>query len=135
MKAQIRVEFIFGIVVFVVVMYFFFSQINTLFLTVSEDSMRDALKAKAIGALTLLLEDTGVGLADEPYKLSSSKVGMLTDCSLLDKYDLGQYKLTIRDSTSQIIFCGSKSLEPPVVTVSRIIIINGDYGTATMEMY
>jgi hypothetical protein len=121
-----------------------------LFSIVSQDSKNDALKGKAIGALTLILEDSGepydwettgnvvrVGLAIEPYKLSGGKMNKLNgECELLDKYELGQYKLTIRNSASEIkVGCGSKTLEPPVVTVSRAVFIDGDYGTATLEMY
>lgn len=134
MKAQVRVEFIFGVVFFSILIYFLASQITTLSVSVEQDSIRDSLKGKAITTLTLLSE--GI-LADEPYKLNRDKINMLSrdNCGLLDNYDLGQYRLTINDYASQILFCGSKSLGPPVVSITRTVFVDGNYGNITLEMY
>ncbi len=151
MKAQIRIEFIFGILIFSGLIFFFSSQITTLFSTILQDSARDVMKGKAISTLTLLLEDPGapdnwidrpksevirVGLADSPYKLNMNKINRLmnNNCELLERYDLGQYRLKITWPGSEIL-CGSRSLELPVVSVTRNAIIENDYGIVSLEMF
>jgi len=149
MKAQIRLDFIFGIVIFVVVIFFVSTQLSNILQIVLTDANLDNLKAKAIGAITILSESPGdptnweslqyvnrVGLADRPYFLNLNKVTKLnSDCSLLDNMNLFPYRLTVYDSTSRILICGSGSLKPPLVTVTRTIIINNQYGNITLEMY
>ena len=151
MKAQVRVEFIFGVFIFAVLMFFLASQINTLFSVVSGNSQIESLKGKTISTLTFLAEDTGepsdwnleatgniqrLGLADLPYKLNRNKINRLnSECMLLDNYSLGQYRLTVKNSVSEILFCGSKSLDAPVVSITKTVFVDGDYGNITLEMY
>ena len=59
MKGQIRVEFIFGIVIFIIIIFLVVTQTNTLYSSLLGDSRKDALKAKAINVVDILVEDTG----------------------------------------------------------------------------
>lgn len=59
MKGQIRVEFILGIVIFIIVIFLVVTQTNTLYSSLLSDSRKDALKAKAINVIDILVEDTG----------------------------------------------------------------------------
>ena len=157
MKGQVRIEFIIGIVIFAAIIFFLSSQITILFSTVVQDANRESLKGKAITALTVLLEDEGdpvnwesqptgniirVGLADEPYKLNNNKLTRLrNECSLLERYELGKYRLIFesyvitRIPMSPIQLCGSENIGAPIVSVARNVYINGIYTKATLELY
>jgi len=158
MLGQIRVEFIFGIIIFALVMFFIVTQTNTLFSSLLTDSRSDALKAKALDAIKILVEDKGdppswndipsstkrVGLAEQPYFLSKSKVLTLnSNCTitadiyknLLWNFDLKAYRLKVYNSTHQLLFCGYDSLEPVNVMETRYVYIDGGYGRITLEMW
>ena len=98
MFGQIRIEFIFGIVIFALVIFYIVTQTNTLFSSLLTDSRSDTIKAKALNSIKILVEDVGdppnwetvapgnvkrVGLAYnqsyqpypfQPYNLSKSKI-------------------------------------------------------------
>lgn len=151
MKGQIRVEFIFGVVIFGIIIFFIASQLNTIFTTVLTDSRTDTIRAKSINILTLLIEDKGnpedweikplsqvkrIGLANKPYDLSINKIMKLNEnCNLLEKFDLKSYRLKIFDSNGQILFCGYESLEPPTVLIIRYVLIDGEFGNISLEMW
>lgn len=158
MFGQIRVEFIFGIIIFALIMFFIVTQTNTLFSSLLSDSRADALKAKASNAIRILVEDEGdpkdwtalnvkrVGLASgQPYNLSKSKVLALnSNCSttsdiyknLLWNFDLKAYRLKVYNSTyHQILFCGFDSLEPVTVMETRYVFIDNGYGKVTLELW
>jgi hypothetical protein len=158
MLGQIRVEFIFGIILFALIMFFIVTQTNTLFSSLLTDSRSDALKAKALNAIKILVEDRGnppnwnntpgstkrVGLAEQPYFLSKSKVITLnSNCTntpdiyknLLWNFELKAYRLKVYNSTHQILFCGYDSLEPVNVIETRYVYIDGDFGRVTLEMW
>ena len=164
MLGQIRVEFIFGIILFALIMFFIVTQTNTLFSSLLTDSRSDALKAKALNAIKILVEDKGnpenwdeiaqsnpanvkrVGLIyNQPYNLSKNKILNLSyNCSytadlyknLLWNFDLKAYRLKVYNSTNhQILFCGYDSLEPVTVMETRYVYIDGDYGRVTLEMW
>jgi hypothetical protein len=97
MFGQIRIEFIVGILIFAVIIFFIVNQTNITFSTLLTDSRADILKTKASNAITILVEDKGeppnwdsitvirVGLANEPYSLSIDKINNLkSDCNLLE---------------------------------------------------
>jgi len=163
MLGQIRIEFIFGIILFALIIFFIVTQINILFSSLVSDSRSDALKARAINTLRILVEDQGdpptwdniaqaspgsvkrVGLAyqSQPYNLSRSKVLNLSqNCSTSDLYknllwnfDLKAYRLKVYNSTNRILFCGFDSLEPPVVFETRYVFIDNDFGKVTLELW
>lgn len=153
MKGQFRLDFIFGVVVFAVVIFFIASQVNNAFLTTATDSRIDSLKARAIETINFLAEDSGdpanwetdisnvkrIGLAyqDTPYELSKSKIDALkTDnCSLLERLNLGGYRLTIFNSTSQLLFCGFVGVSTVQVKVTRAVYIDNDFGNITLELW
>ncbi len=158
MLGQIRVEFIFGIILFALIMFFIVTQTNTLFASLLTDSRSDLLKAKAIDAIKIFVEDKGdptnwnntpsstkrVGLAEQPYLLSKSKVLTLNfNCTytadiyknLLWNFDLKAYRLKVYNSTHQLLFCGYDSLEPVSVMETRYVYIDGGFGRVTLEMW
>lgn len=162
MKGQIRIEFIFGIVVFALVIVLVVTLTNTLYSSLLRDSRKDVLKAKAINAIDILIEDTGdppdwstlpaasvkrVGLAynqglGQPYSLSVDKISALNaSCgcgcwqNLLWNYNFSSYRIKIYNSTQQVLFCGYESLELPTVMETRYVYINGDLGNITLELW
>jgi len=152
MRGQIKVEFVFAMVVFSTIVFFIASQTNVLFTGILTDSRNDILKAKGIAVLDYLVTSPGdppnwenlttanrVGLAAPsllPYTLSKAKVNALqTNCTNLDVFDLGGYRLTIYDDKSQILFCGFRSLESPTAVVIRYVSIEDIEGNVTLEMY
>jgi len=158
MLGQIRVEFIFGIILFALIMFFIVTQTNTLFASLLTDSRSDLLKAKAIDAIKIFVEDRGdppswnntpsntkrVGLAEQPYFLSKSKVLTLnSNCTytadvyktLLWNFDLKAYRLKVYNSTHQLLFCGYDSLEAVSVMETRYVYIDGSFGRVTLEMW
>jgi len=159
MFGQIRVEFVFGMIIFALIIFFIITQTNTLFSSLLTDSRTDAVKAKASNAIKILVEDKGdpidwnstpsstkrVGLAEQPYFLSKSKVITLnSNCTntpdiyknLLWNFNLKAYRLKVFNSTNhQILFCGYDSLEPVTVMETRYIFVDGDFGRITLELW
>jgi len=160
MLGQIRVEFIFGIIIFAILITFIITQTNTLFSSLLTDSRSDNLKAKAANAIKILVEDKGdpqnwdampvsdvkrTGLVyNQPYNLSKNKILNLSyNCSntadlygnLLWNFNLKAYRLKVFNSTDQILFCGFDSLEPPLVIETRYIFVDNDFGKITLEMW
>jgi hypothetical protein len=150
MSGQIRIEFIFSVVIFCVILFFILSQLNILFSAIITDSESDISKVIATNAITVLLEDRGdppnwqtnpgntrwVGLAIEPYVLSKQKITELNkNCSLLDNYNLKFYFLIIYNSTSQILSCGHDILDPPVAVVMRYAFVDNGIGNVTIKVW
>jgi len=161
MLGQIRIEFIFSVIVFTVIIFYIITQTNTLFSSLLVDSKSDALKAKASNVIQILVEDKGdppdwdtiaqtnpngvkrVGLAYSPYNLSKAKIMNLSyNCSGSDPYknilwnfNLSAYKIRIFNSTHQILSCGLQTSEPGAVMETRYIFIDGGYGKLILEMW
>jgi len=154
MFGQIRIEFVFGIIIFALIIFFIITQTNTLFSSLLTDSRTDAVKAKASNAIKILVEDNGdppnwetlpdasvkrIGLAyNQPYNISKNKVirlSTLNNCTLLNNFDLKAYRLKVYNSTQQILFCGFDSLEPVTVMETRYIFVDGDFGNVTLELW
>jgi len=153
MFGQVRVEFIFGLMLFILLIIFIISQTNVLFTSLITDSKSDKLKAKAINSVKILVEDKGdpenwwnvqdsnvkrVGLAEQPYNLSINKLNRLAspnNCTLLQNFDLGAYRLKISNSTQQLLMCGFNSLEPATATEVKEVYINGNLGTVSLELW
>jgi len=153
MLGQLRVEFIFGLMLFILLIFFIITQINVLFTSLVTDSKADKLKSKSINAVKILVEDKGypqnwwnvpdanikrVGLAGQPYNLSINKINRLAspnNCTLLDNFNLRAYRLKISNSTHQLLMCGIDSLEPATVIEVKKVYINGDMGTVSLELW
>lgn len=156
MRGQIKIDFVFGVIVFSVIIFFIVSQTNTLFSSLLTDSKSDALKARATSAIDILVEDPGdpanwdsaggvkrIGLASSPYVLSRAKVLNLSyNCSnsdlyknLLWNFDMKAYRLRIYNSTKQIMLCGFDSLEAPTVTETRYVMIDNEYGRVVLDLW
>jgi len=161
MLGQIRIEFIFGMLIFSLIIFFIVTQTSTLFSSLLIDSESDALKAKATSVIRILVEDKGdptnwdtiaqanpgnvkrVGLADSPYNLSKTKVNNLSyNCSnsdavrnLIGNFELKAYRLRVFNSTQQILICGYQSLEPVTVTETRYVFIDNGYGRVILELW
>lgn len=158
MIGQMRIEFVLALVLFVLMMVFIVSQINTLFSSLLTDSKIDDLKAKSVNAMKVLVEDIGdppnwfyptmpdsgikrIGLAsarDQPYSLSKAKINRLAssnNCTHLEKFDLKAYRLKIYNSTHRMLFCGFDSLEPPAATEIKYVYIDGGFGNISLELW
>jgi hypothetical protein len=161
MLGQIRIEFIFSVIVFTVIIFFIITQTNTLFSSLLVDSKSDTLKTKASNVIQILVEDKGdppnwdtiaqtnpngvkrVGLAYNPYNLSKTKILNLSyNCSGSDPYknilwnfNLNAYKIRIFNSTHQILSCGLRTSEPGAVMETRYVFIDGGYGKLILELW
>ena len=153
MFGQVRIEFIFGMVIFGLVIFFIVSGTNLVLSRILWESRSNSLKAKAISVLTIMVEDEGepvnwqilpdssvkrVGLANQPYNLSREKVNRLSspnNCTLLNNFDLRAYRLKIYNSTNLILFCGFDSLEPVTAIVKKSIFIDNSFGNISLEMW
>lgn len=150
MHGQIRIEFIFGMIIFATIIFFIVTQFNTLISTTLSDNRINNLKAKTNSVITILIGDKGdpidwethisdtkrVGLANTPYDLSKSKVNSLNQsCNLLDILNLTEYRLKIYNSTNMILFCGIGTLKPATITVYRSIFVDNGFGNITLELW
>ncbi len=158
MKGQIRVEFIFGVIVFAIVIFMVVSQINTIFISSGTDSLSDILKAKAVGFLDIVLKDSGdpdnwetnpllmkrIGLSynDQPFNLSLAKIQAIDSnrdsenrCYLLDSLDLGGYRLLIYKGENLILECGLETTTVTLVSVGRSVFIEDEYGSVILEVW
>ena len=161
MLGQIRIEFIFGMILFSILIFFIVTQSNTMFSSLLVDSKSDALKTKAANVIKILVEDSGdpptweniamsspgnvkrVGFAITPYNLSRQKVQNLSyNCSNFDSYnnllgnfEMKAFRLRVYNSTQQILNCGFQSLEPISVTETRYVFIDNEYGRVVLELW
>ena len=150
MKGQVKLEFIFGVVMFAIVIFWVVSQINTVYVGIGSDSRNDVLRTKAYNIMSYLGEGSGetnwesiaspklIGLAynNQPYNLSESKIDKLnSSCSLLDAYNFGAYRITIQDASGELLFCGSRSISQIRIMITRSVWIEDRYGNMTVEVW
>ncbi len=150
MKGQVKLEFIFGVVMFAIVIFWVISQINTVYAGVGTDSRNDVLRAKGYNIMSYLAEGSGetnwesstspklIGLAydNQPYNLSENKIDKLnSNCSLLDDYNFGAYRITIQDDSDELLFCGSQSISQLRIMITRSVWIEDRYGNMTVEVW
>jgi len=77
-----------------------------------------------------------VGLADQPNALSADKIAVLNgNCDLLLNFGLSTYRLRIYNSTNLLLFCGTESLSPAKITVSKYVRIGNSLGNITLELW
>jgi len=134
MLGQTRLEFIFGVIIFAIILLYIVTQINNIFSTTINDYDVDTSKAKAVNAMKIILEN----ITYEPYEASTAKIYDLNQsCSYLDTLDIGTYRLKIYNSTSMLLFCGTESLKPPKIFISKYIafIEESDLGNVTLEVW
>ncbi|MCD6477088.1 MAG: hypothetical protein J7K26_02920 [Candidatus Aenigmarchaeota archaeon] len=138
MKAMIKVEFIFGIIVFIIIIIYSMSQINSMFIISSSDSKIDVNKLRANTILNLISEDDSIGLIVEPYRFYNPTDLKNNGCPNLEKYNLGQYRLTLYQSGQDepIIKCGSNNTLPAsIFEVKYISFDDNTYGRMVLEMW
>ena len=150
MKGQVKLEFIFGVVMFAIVIFWVVSQINTVYAGIGSDSRNDVLRAKAYNIMSYLAEGSGdtnwesaaspesIGLAynNQPYNLSENKIDKLnSNCSLLDNYNLGAYRIIIEDDSGELLFCGSQSISQIRIIITRSVWVEDRYGNMTVEVW
>lgn len=153
MLGQLKIEFIFSVVVFALVLFFVVSQINTLFTAIIADSEADISKSVVMNAMTVLLEDPGdpqdwetiaqsnpedvkrVGLAIEPYVLSRQKIFELNrSCGLLHNYSLVDYTLYIFNSTDRMLTCGYETPSAPMATITKYALVDNEVVNVTLQV-
>jgi hypothetical protein len=154
MLGQTRLEFIFGVIIFALIILYIVSQINNTFSTVINDYNVNNIKAEANDITEILILDKGnpenwdilveqgptvvktVGLANEQNVLSSSKIYELNkNCSLMSNFGIDNYRLKIYNSTNLLLFCGTNSLKPAQVVVSKYVMVENDLGNITLELW
>jgi hypothetical protein len=75
-------------------------------------------------------------ISNQPYNVSKEKVyGLSQDCSNLDVFNLGTYRLKIYNSTNLMLLCGTDTLTPPKIFVSKYVLIENDTGNVTLELW
>lgn len=145
MKGQIKIEFVLGVVVFAMIIFYVASQINNAFLATNVDSKLDVLKARSISLMDALTKNSEIGLALESGNLNKTKIEIWNNqsCSELDRYRLGGYRLIISetDETKPLLFCGYVGISSIRTNVIRSVKITNEttgvtnYGNITMEMW
>jgi hypothetical protein len=77
-----------------------------------------------------------VGLANQPGVLSADKIATLnSNCDLLLNFGLNTYRLRIYNSTDLLLYCGTESLSPAKITVSKYVKIGNSLGNITLETW
>jgi hypothetical protein len=133
MKGQTRLEFIFGIIIFSVLVFYVVSQINTSFSSQISNYESYTLNTKALNTVKFLAESK---LAASPYNLSLAKLDVLrSDCSSIDAYGLGSYSLRIYNSTDIEVSCGTQTLKAPRASVSKSVLVRNTLGNITLEIW
>lgn len=158
MKGQIRIEFIFGVVIFAIIIFLMVGQMNTIFTSVGTDSLSDTTKARGIGFLDMIVKDSGSPLTwesdpssivrfglsyyNQPFNLSMAKIVALNisrnpenRCLLLEDQGLGGYRLTIYKNNVLILECGEQVVTPFLETISRPVFIEDEYGQISLEVW
>ena len=158
MRGQARIEFILGIVVFTVIIFFIISYLNTVSISVASDSKLDTLKIKARNMIRYLVEDPGeprdwwkdpdnaerIGLSTGvPYRLSLIKIDKINttrdsmgNCILLDAFNPKGYRLRIYGSNRLLLFCGFEGETPLTAFVTENVYVNIlGKGNITLEVW
>lgn len=146
MKGVIKVEFILGVVIFAIIIFYIATQINTSFSSVNADTRLDILKSESISILAILATDKDIGLAYEKDVLDINKIttweatktSTNQECTQMKYFELGGYRLNIyhESYSAPILFCGYVGLSPIRTTVTRHIKFNdGHIGNMTLELW
>lgn len=77
-----------------------------------------------------------IGLASGQNVLSSSKIDSLSKtCDLMLNFGIDNYRLKIYNSTNLLLYCGTDSLKPAQVVVSKYIMVENSLGNITLELW
>lgn len=78
-----------------------------------------------------------VGLiSKQPYNISEEKIdGLKQNCDRLNAFDFKTYRLKIYNSTDLLLLCGTETLKPPIVSVSKNILIENNLGNITLDLW
>jgi len=76
-------------------------------------------------------------IAKYPYNVSKEKVDNLKqNCDRMNIFfGIRSYRLKIYNSTDLLLFCGTDTLKPPKVFVSKYVLVENDSGNITLEMW
>ncbi|MBU3905016.1 MAG: hypothetical protein KJ906_02625 [Nanoarchaeota archaeon] len=144
MKGVIKVEFILGVVIFAIIIFYVASQINTAFIGINVDTNLDMLKSESISVLTILANDKVVGLSYNKNTLSLTKINEWNEaktnneCNQLKSFNLGGHRLNVykEDEPKAVLFCGYVGLSTLRTNVVRHVKFDdGKIGNMTMEMW
>ena len=138
MKAQVKIDFIIGTVMFGLLVLFLASQISNSLRAASLDSNFDSLRASGTAVMTTLLTDKDWLAESEPYALSLLKVDSLADdCNRLQSLELISYRLRIflTETGTFLLNCGSVGLPDTFVTISRFVEIDGEKGEVSLDLW
>lgn len=152
MKGQVKLEFIFAIAFFGILLFVIATQVINANKITRLDSDADALKAKAVSIVTVLAEDNGepenweecgsdacikrIGLAYSTFNLSKTKIMKLkNNCDLMKKFDVQGYLLIVTDSESELLLCGYGNVTPVMASVKKPVFIEGKLGSIALDMW
>ena len=150
MKGQVKIEFLLGIVVFAVIIFYVGSQIGTAFTSLNTDTKLDILKAKSVTVLDILTKDSvnGLALEDPVNKLSiinnldetriaewDANRGPNGECLDMEKFDLDGYRLVINKADTEVLFCGFVGITRIRSNAVRFVKIGAEYGDITLELW
>ena len=128
MKGQVRIEFVFGLVVYTVIVLFIASQVKSNFTSITSDSYLDTTKAKALNIINHFIYDLS---ADGDITLS--EVQNIDCVNFESTYDILGYRLTIFRSDTEVKFCGAIG-DNPIVSIERDVIISSEPGLVRLEL-
>lgn len=147
-KAQIKVEFIFSVLFFSMVIFFVGVELNRILSSSIQDSSLDSLKSQANSMLDILVGEgepknwennppaaKRIGLGSPAYNLSVAKINALkNNCTLVDeKFGVSSYALII-DTTQELLSCGYGG--PKIRSVAeRSVYVEGKYGKIILELW
>jgi hypothetical protein len=149
-KGQIRIDFIFSLIFFTVMLFFIALLVNSSLSTGLADSNLDTMKSQSESILNILVSTGGspdnwetlppalvirVGLASQPYSISAPKLNALrNNCDLMAKFGNINYRLTLSSGNTVLLSCGYGG--PRVTSSSQVpVFVNGVYGRAVLEMW
>ncbi len=144
MKGQVKIEFILGMVVFAVLIFYVASRIDTAFISTNTDTRVDILKARSITILDIVTKDKNNGLAVDTNVLNKTKIieWENNNCAAIQYFDLGGYRMIIEERDGgELLFCGFVGLTSIRSSIIQPIKIKNQatgevkYGNITLEMW
>jgi len=137
LKGQlVKIEFVFGVVIFALIIFFIGSQVNTNVSSVTSDSKYDELRAEAINNLNFIISD--LSYDNEPYVLQDSKIDTANQkdaegrCPYFENLGMIGYRIVINDPSGELLRCGGVSYS--YYTITKNIFIENRNGTITYEV-
>jgi len=149
-KGQLKIDFIFALIFFTVMIFYIVIQVNNALTSSLTDSKLDTVKSETGSILDILVSTQGspanwetlqesqisrIGLATVPYNISLSKLNALkTNCNLMGKFGGINYRLSITSGSAILLSCGFGG--PRITSRSELpVVVNGKYGKAVLEMW